>query len=131
MNAKRPRPPRIAEWLLRVAVPSGVSGRSMMGDAREEYLEDLQTGSGLRARLRYWRHVLSIVVRFAGRTPPEPANARRDRVGWDTRIGNALFDVKLAARLLRKRPGLTLAAVISLGLGIGANTAIFSLVNSI
>ena len=110
MNAKGPRPPRIAEWLLRRVVPYGVSGQSMMGDAREEYQEDLETGSGLRARYRYWRHVLSIVIRFAWRTPPEPARAPEDRVDWGTRLGNALFDVKLAARLLKKRPGLTLAA---------------------
>ena len=40
-------------------------------------------------------------------------------------------DLRHALRLLIRKPGLTLAAVISLGLGIGANTAIFSLVNSI
>ncbi len=41
------------------------------------------------------------------------------------------LDVRQAFRLLIRKPGLTLAAVISLGLGIGANTAIFSLVNTV
>ena len=40
-------------------------------------------------------------------------------------------DVSYALRAMRRAPLLTLAAVLSLGLGIGANTAIFSLVDAI
>src|SRR5437867_2354923 len=39
-------------------------------------------------------------------------------------------DLGFALRLLRKRPGFTAAVMLSLGLGIGANTAIFSLINA-
>ncbi len=44
---------------------------------------------------------------------------------------NLLYDFRLALRALRRRPGFTMSAIAILGLGVGANTTVFSVVDGV
>jgi predicted permease len=115
-------PPRFFDWLLRRSLPPGAAGDSIRGDLIEELSSVADARLGRR---RFRAQVISIAIRYAMRRTPHEAHPRRDVM--DT----VRQQLKFAVRSLVARPSYSLIVVATLSLGIGANTAIFSILHAL
>jgi predicted permease len=99
----------------------------VLGDLEEEFRARADVALPA-ARRWFWRQTFRCVL-----APPPPSRLRGDthNPGGDPFMRTVLSDIRQALRVFRRAPSFALAVVAVLALGIGATTAIFSIVNAV
>src|ERR671930_1905545 len=105
--------------------------RSRWDDERARELESyiaIETDENIARGMAPDEARLAAIRKLGNRTRIREDIYQMNTIGF---LDSAWRDLKYAARLLRLNPGFAVVAILSLALGVGANTAIFQLLDAV
>ncbi len=127
----RERPPAGARWLLTRLLPAELR-EPFLGDLAERHAAERAARGAWRAGLWYWSELLRSHPLRLRRSVRQAEPMRRRGTPRKTRMnGTAGDDVRYGLRRVLATPLLSFLAVLTLAFGVGATTAIFSVVDGV
>jgi len=124
------RPPWLARLVLSWLAPREIRD-ALLDDLDEAFRVEAARRRPRAARLWYWRQAATGAPPLMKMQIRRATRRRRQERSSVTVLDTLARDLRYSLRLLARTPAFTAAAVITLGLGIGANAAVFSVTRAV
>ena len=129
------QPPALPHALLARALGRGEVARTILGDLREDFALMAHQRGARRARWWYWREAIPLSLSSVATRMRDALRPQHHTHPLDSTMANPFSarglarDVHYALRAIRREPGFFGLAMVIVGLGVGAGTAVFSVMS--